>query len=75
MRTLAVITIVALCIAVAALTRAVVRLENYRSANAVGFCAEFNIADPQQRIEREKCLDAKQTRTHWVWHIVYALSE
>jgi hypothetical protein len=28
---------------------------------------------PQQRIERERCLEATQTRTHWFWHVLYGV--
>ena len=73
MRALRTGSMVALSIAVALLTRAVVRLENYRYANSVGLCAEYSLRDAQQLIEREKCLNAVETRTHWVWHVLYGL--
>jgi hypothetical protein len=57
----------------AVLTSAVARLENYRYANFVGACTEFDITRPQQRIERERCLEATQTRTHWFWHVLYGV--
>jgi hypothetical protein len=65
-----IVVIVMLIAMVAILTSAVVRLENYRYANFVGACTEFDITKPQQRIEREKCLEATQTRTHWFWHVL-----
>jgi hypothetical protein len=48
--------IAVLAVALVVLASAVVRLENYRYANFVGSCTEFDITKPQQRIEREKCL-------------------
>ena len=69
----AIIAIAALLVAVAILSKTVVRLENYHYANFLGFCADFNPKDPQQRIEREKCLNATETRTRWFWHILYAI--
>jgi hypothetical protein len=64
-----IVVIVMLIAMVAILTSAVVRLENYRYANFVGACTEFDITKPQQRIEREKCLEA----THWFWHVLYGV--
>ena len=59
--------------AVVVLTVAVVRLENYRYANILGVCTQFDITSPQQRIERERCLEATQARTHWFWHVLYGV--
>ena len=55
------------------MTAAVVRLENYRNANFVGYCAEHDGKDPVARIKREVCLEEKQTRTSWFWHVLYGL--
>jgi len=66
-------TIAVLLIAVVWLASAVVRLENYRYANFVGACTQFDIADPTQRIKRETCLDQAETRTSWLWHLLYGL--
>jgi len=54
---IAAIIIAVLAVALVVLASAVVRLENYRYANFVGFCTEFDIKQPVQRIEREKCLE------------------
>ena len=62
-----------LVIALAITTTAVVRLENYRYANFVGLCSEFDITNPVQRIKREGCLEIAETRTHWLWHILYGM--
>ena len=70
---IAVAGIAVLLIALVVLANAVARLENYRYANFVGFCTQFDITSPQQRIEREKCLEATQTRTHWFWHVLYGV--
>ena len=73
MRTAIVLAIAALFVGLVVLTKAVVRLENYRYANFLGFCAEFSLRDPQQLIEREKSLNGVQTRTHWFWHVVHGI--
>jgi hypothetical protein len=72
-RGLYIAAIIVLAVAVVVLASAVVRLENYRYANFIGFCSQFDITSPQQRIEREKCLETTQTRTHRFWHIVYGV--
>jgi hypothetical protein len=72
-RYIASIVILVLVVLVIVLTAAVVRLENYRYANFVGLCTEFDITKPQQRIEREKCLETTRTRTHWFWHVIYGV--
>jgi hypothetical protein len=72
-RNVAVAVIILLVVMVVLLAAAVVRLENYRYANFIGFCTQFDITRPQQRIEREKCLEATQTRTHWFWHVLYGV--
>ena len=59
--------------AVVVLGSTVVRLENYRYANFVGFCSDYDIKNPIERINREECLNKTQTRTHWIWHLLYAL--
>jgi len=62
-----------LLVALAITTTAVVRLENYRYANFVGLCSEYDITNPVQRIKREGCLENAETRTHWLWHILYGV--
>ena len=75
MRSLALVTIAALVIAVVVLGRAVVRLENYHYANQVGMCEKFEVPglrlDLKQYGAREDCLNNTETRTHWFWHILY----
>ena len=45
-----------------------VRVENERYALSVGMCwGKLGVADLQ-------CLSAVQTRTHWAWHLYYALA-
>ena len=83
-RHIASVVILVLVILVVVLTTAVVRLENYRYANFIGICEAANearpaitesdiAAKPRQRIEREKCLETTQTRTHWFWHVLYGV--
>ncbi|WP_018405929.1 hypothetical protein [Methylocystis rosea] len=62
-----------LFVAVVVLGSTVVRLENYRYANFVGFCSDYDIKNPVERINREECLNKMQTRTHWIGHLLYAL--
>ena len=72
MRSPAVVFTALLC-ATVWLGSAVVRLENYHYANLLGFCPQYNIADPVQRIQREDCLANTETRTGWVWQLLYGL--
>src|SRR5688572_3018523 len=46
-------------------TSVVVPLENYRYANFVGVCTDFDIKNPAERIKHEDCLHNSQTRTGW----------
>jgi hypothetical protein len=72
MRTLALVTVVALAVVVVMLGRAVVRLENYRYADYLGFCDKFDRSDPRQVLAREDCLNNTETRSHWFWHLLHA---
>ena len=67
--------IVALALIAAALGAAVVRLENYRYANSLGFCSQYSLKDPIDLHRREECLNKVQTRTHAAWHIFYAVKD
>lgn len=51
------------------LVATVIRLENFHYAVQTGMCAEHS-GDP---IAHQKCLDETETRTHWGWHLGYAL--
>jgi hypothetical protein len=58
------------------LGKAVARLENYRYADAIGFCSEYwSKNDAILRSKREKCLEETHTRTSPIWHVVYALTD
>jgi hypothetical protein len=46
----------------------IVRLENYRYANSVGFCSEHT-----DLVQKSRCLNETETRTSPLWHLVYAL--
>ncbi len=50
----------------------VVRLEKYHYANQVGMCERYKF--PEESIDREKCLDHTETRTSFVWHLLYGLN-
>jgi hypothetical protein len=73
MRTACVFLFAVLIVALVLTTNAVVRLENYRYANFVGMCKEYDITDPVERIKRERCLENTETRTHWFAHVLYGL--
>lgn len=65
--------IVILLLLIVWLSTTVVRLENFRYATFVGFCsgpAETIQTEPQKRYE---CLKSKETRTNWLWHLLFAL--
>lgn len=69
------VVMVVLALAVFVLARAVIRLENYRYANAVGFCREYTTKDPLQLVQRDRSLENTQTRTNGLWHLFYALTD
>lgn len=46
----------------------IVEKENYQYAAMIGMCNEH--IDP---IIKHECLLKKETRTHWIWHLAYAL--
>tara|TARA_R110002020_G_scaffold360456_1_gene573106 strand:- start:1253 stop:1459 length:207 start_codon:yes stop_codon:yes gene_type:complete len=48
--------------------KTIVELENYRYASIVGMCEQHD--DP---LSKQECLSNTQTRTHWGWHLAYAL--
>lgn len=52
---------------------AVVRLENIRHANELNMCPEFDPTQVASATERRRCLDTVQTRTNFVWHLLYGL--
>lgn len=47
----------------------IVRLENYRYANQMGFCSSPEFKWPEGMMRREDCLNRTQTRTHSLWHL------
>ncbi len=58
--------------------KTIVRLENYHYANFLGFCALEDMkghSTPEQRINQEECLKKIQTRTSFLGHLYYALSD
>jgi len=46
----------------------IVRLENYRYASFVGMCSQH-----VDLVQRDRCLQSKETRTSPFWHLAYAL--
>lgn len=65
------IAIVVLVAVVVWFGAAVVRLESYRYAVQVGMCREFS--GETQVVEREACLRKVETRTSFVWHLLYGI--
>jgi len=51
----------------------VVRLENIRYASDLGICPEFQPERPSSIEERLDCLSTVQTRTSFMWHILYGI--
>ncbi len=74
MRNLKLTTIIFLsCLCIWMGSRIVV-LENYRYASQSGICAEYYDPDTFENfMRREKCLNEAQTRTHWLWHLIYGM--
>lgn len=56
--------------AIMLLGSALVRTENQRYALQGGMCI-----DPVLKIADLVCLKSVQTRTHWWWHLFYALTD
>ena len=73
MKLIALALAAALVVVTVWLGSAVIRLENYRYANFVGMCSNYNVGDPIQRIQREDCLQRTKTRTHWFWQLLHGL--
>lgn len=48
----------------------IVRLENIHYAAELGMCDQFTGTTLYMR---QDCLDKIQTRTSWVWHLLYGL--
>lgn len=69
------VVIVVLIILVVWLSAAVVRLENYHYASAVGLCGEFDGKTMEDRAARHQCLNNTTTRTNFLWHLFYALQD
>ena len=55
-------------ILIAWLTTALVRVENQRYAMSIGMC---QLKDPL--LWDIECLSKVETRTSWLWHVVFAL--
>lgn len=48
----------------------VVRLENARYATSLGMCDQYQ---GSKLYQRQRCLDGTQTRTSWVYNLLYGL--
>ena len=64
------VLIIALLAAIVWLCSALVRVENQRYALMIGMCRE-----PTSGVADWKCLRKVETRTSWVWHLFYALTD
>jgi hypothetical protein len=63
--------IVVLAVATMFLADRMVRIENQRYALYGNLCRP----DPANRKPVWECLEKAQTRTSWVWHFLYAVSD
>ncbi len=58
------------------LAKTVARLENYHYASQFSMCGDASLSDGiAKMVEREKCLNAKETRENMWWHLYYAVRE
>jgi hypothetical protein len=64
--------IVGLVLVVGLLADRLVRTENQRYALFLGSCKD---EDPLKLLEFFRCLDTVQTRTAWVWHLYYGVTD
>ena len=55
------------------LSFSLVKVENERYALFVGMCDKKD-SPPELRLIDFQCLSKVETRTHWVWHLFYALT-
>ena len=62
--------LVSSCAVIVWLTSALVRVENQRYAMLVGLCV-----DHSSGFVDSTCLKKVETRTHWAWHLYYALTD
>lgn len=63
--------IVVLLVAIAVLADRVVREENQRYALLLGMC----IQEGPVVLPDFECLDTVQTRTSWLWHLYYGITD
>lgn len=72
------IIIIILLIVIFVFGKTIVRLENYHYANEVGMC-DFEKMEGswflEKKINQDKCFKNVQTRTSFIWHLFYALSD
>jgi hypothetical protein len=66
------VLIVVLLAMVCTLAAALVRVENQRYAMAIGMCG--NKSDPRLPPDAS-CVANARTRTSWVWHLYYAITD
>ena len=55
------------------LSSSLVKVENERYALFVGMCDKKD-SPSELRLIDFQCLSKVETRTHWVWHLFYALT-
>ncbi|AML50587.1 hypothetical protein RC74_04235 [Falsihalocynthiibacter arcticus] len=51
----------------------IVRLENINYANILNMCPAFVPSQPSTFTETQECFDEVQTRTSFIWHLLYGL--
>jgi hypothetical protein len=58
------------------LSASLVRVENQRYAMQVGMCEDKVLLEKVQQIGWDyACLSKVETRTNWMWHLFYALTD
>ena len=61
------IIIAILVVLIIYLSLQIIRLENYHYAVQVGLCSDVG------QLERDKCLNNKETRTNPIFHLLYGI--
>jgi hypothetical protein len=69
------VVIVTLVAAVVFFADRAVRLQNQRYAMSLGMCQQELVPGSNVRSFDLTCLSARQTRTSWLWHLFYVVSD
>ena len=64
-----IITLLCLCIWMGS---RIIVLEKYHYASQLNYCSEYS--NPQDLMKRNKCLNDKETRISWIFHLLYGMN-